>query len=443
MDPKPLYNQDAENALLGALMINPGQLSELDLDPDDLYIQRHRWILEAMQSIHASGGEPDVVTLADELTARGHLAECGGMAAILRLIDYAPSSLSTQQYAEIVRNYAMRRRAIQIATGLAQAAHNMDADLESAAADAVDSLTRGIRPKTGAIHISRYMSDLYDEIVERSQHPSTTWGIPTGILDYDKATGGLQLGEVAYIAGEPGVGKSILSMQMGFSMGRAGSPGAIYSLEMGGRQVARRALSAQAQIETRRLKNGQIEDGDWPRLTNIVEQMSGYPIYLSDEANLTTTALRADLARLKARHGVQWFVLDYLYLMSDGDGKLQDTERTALLSRRIKSICQELNLAGITVNSVTKDGMDTGKASKKSVRGSGEVVHAADVIGNLLPHQPEPPAAPQKNMRTFVFTKGRELEGLGYFHLVKFDKWPAFGDYTPEPNGQRVNGRHP
>ena len=443
--PTQLFNQGAEAALLGALMIDPGLIVEQDLEADDFYIQRHSWIYEAMQALSRRGVLPDIVTLAEELETRAHLGEIGGMSYLFNLSTQTPSSLGSGQYAGIVRDYAQRRRAVQVANQLARAAHNLETPLDNAAGEVIEALTRGIRPKTGAQHISHYVDDLADVIEERAENPDAVWGIPTGILDYDKATGGLQPGEVAYIAGEPGVGKSILSMQMGFNMGRAGDPGAIYSLEMQGRQVVQRALSAAARIETRKLKTGQLDDRDWPLLTHAIEEMRGLPVYLCDEANLTTTALRADLARLKARHGIKWFVLDYLYLMADGDGRMEDTERTALLARRIKGLCQELGLAGITVNSVTKDGMDTSKASKKSVRGSGEVVHAADVIGNLLPHQPESGGQAEKNMRTFVFTKGRELEGLGYFHLVKMDRWPAFGDYAPEPNAQRPangNGRH-
>jgi replicative DNA helicase len=438
--PAALYSKGAEAALLGSLLIDPGQFLELDLELDDFYIQRNRWVFEAMQAIAARGGKPDVVTLSEEIERRGNLDEIGGVGYLLELSIQTPSSLGSGQYARIVREYAQRRRMVQIANGMAKAAYNLDANLEAAAGDAVDALTRGIRPKAGAVHISHYVDDLEGAILERSANPGAVWGIPTGILDYDKATGGLQPGEVVYIAGEPGVGKSILSMQMGFNMGRAGFPGAIYSLEMGGRQVVQRALSASARIETRKIKAGLVEEQEWPLLNQAIAALRGLPVYLSDEANLTTTALRADLARLKVRHGIRWFVLDYLYLMADGDGRMDDTERTALLARRIKSVCLELDLAGVTVNSVTKDGMDTGKASKQAVRGSGEVVHAADIIGNLLPHQPGEFEKQEKSLRTFAFTKGRELEALGHFHLVKMDRWPAFGDYTPEPNAQRVAG---
>jgi replicative DNA helicase len=185
-----------------------------------------------------------------------------------------------------------------------------------------------------------------------------------------------------------------------------------------------------------------MANGNMDAIVKAIEKMQRWPVYVNDMSGLTTVQLRAELARLIAQHGIQWAVIDYLMLMGDTVGK-DETEKSAVLSRRIKSMAGSLNLALITVNSVTKEAMDSGKPSQKQLRGSSQVVHDADIIAFLKPHIPGEFEQPQKNLRTHVFVKGRELEGLGYFHLVAFDDWPSFGNYKPEPTAQRLNGRLP
>jgi replicative DNA helicase len=435
------FSQSAEEALLGAILINPGELREIEIEPSDFYIQRNRWIFEAIRSIP----EPDIITLSDKLTISGHFQEAGGLAYLTQLIGNTPSSLDAGKYAEVIKQHAKRRRIMQAANDLAKCASSEDDKIDEGIANIVDTLTMGIRPKIGAVPWSVFLSQVFDEVDERSKNPKDIWGLSTGFKDFDTATGGLQPGEVLYVGGEPGIGKSILSMQMAVNLGKAGYPGAIYSLEMRGNQVGRRALSSIAKIETRHLKTGRLEDDEWPRFTAAFEEASQYPINLCDDAYLTTGALRADLARLKARYNIQWFVLDYLFLMADGDGRMDDNQRTAYLSRHIKSICSEFNVSGITVNSVTKDGMgNDARPSQKNIRGSGQVIHDADLILFLTNHIPSQNETLNKSLRTCTFGKGRELENSsGYFHLVKFDKWPAFGDYSSIPATQEPLKQEP
>ena len=141
---------------------------------------------------------------------------------------------------------------LRVANALAKAAYDSNNDLDSTTAAAMDELASGIRSDKGAVHISAYLDELYAEIELRSKEPKDIWGLQTGFIDFDKATGGLQRGEVYYLAGQPGVGKSKLAVQMGINMGMRSIPGAIFSLEMGGLQPVRRSISALAEIPTRR-----------------------------------------------------------------------------------------------------------------------------------------------------------------------------------------------
>jgi replicative DNA helicase len=432
--PRQLFSQQVEEAFLGAALIDPGRLNLIDLATEDLYIQRNRWVYQAIRSLLARGVEPDFSTIADELDRLGHLEQVGGIAYLAGLISSTPSSLGMADYAESIKDYARRRSIIQSANELAKVAY-APAAIDEPVASVVDKLVTSVRPNRGANHWDGALDGLIDSVTERMENPNAMWGIPTGFRDYDKTTGGLQPGEILYIGGEPGVGKSILSMQMGLNMARAGHPGVIYSLEMGALQIMRRAVSALAHVETRKLKTGALLPEEWDKIAATVNDCAAWPLYICDHADLTTAALRADLSRLRLLYGIEWFVLDYLFLMGDGDGKMDDNQRTALLSRRIKTITSSLGLAGITVNSVTKSAMGTSaEPTQKDIRGSGQVVHDADTIIFITKHIPDTMSGKKEevndNLRTVTFGKGRELESSAPFHLVKLPSYPAFGDYA-------------
>lgn len=427
-----LYNEEAEEAVIGAVLISQDLRDYEDLRPDDFYIHRFRHIWEAIMSLDKRKIGVDILTLCDELEKKGRLVEIGGPAKITGIINNTPSSLYGASYAKIIKDYAYRRLLVNTAQEMVKVAHNSQ-NVEAEIAEIIERLSKQQSVGDGAAHWSDAIGKLYDEVEERSKNPKDIWGIPTGIKDFDAITGGLQPGEIFLLGGEPGIGKSKLSLQMGVNMGLAGHPGVIYSLEMRKMQVTRRAISSIGKINTQKLKSGKLDSSDWEAFTRAIEVASQAPIFLCDAANLTTAKMRSDLARLVKRENVEWFVLDYLFLMADGDGSLNDTERTAALSRRLKQITLEFGLAGITVTSVTKEGMGgDSKPTQKNVRGSGQVPHDADIIGFLNNHIPGKFEALDHRLATFTFVKGRDLPGAkGFFHLVKFENFPCFGDYEP------------
>ena len=192
---------------------------------------------------------------------------------------------------------------------------------------------------------------------------------------------------------------------------------AIFSLEMSILSQLRRAVSANAQIPTRILKTGNIEADQWDAFYKAIEDMTNLPIWICDDPMLTTSQFYAHLTRLKSRNKIDLFALDYLYLLGD-DPTLEPTQRTEVLSSRIRRIQRATGTAGITVNSVTKEGMK--KSDITNMRGSGQLIHDADVVIFIEQHDTF------KSVRTLRLKKGRELESLGVIELVKTDEYPSF-----------------
>lgn len=418
-------NPEAEQALIGAAMINPAVLDETDIKPDEFYVHKNRWIWAALRSLQEKNIAPDYITLCDALTKSGKLEELGGQPYLVSLVSQIPSSMHAVGYAELVRQCYHRRQAVLIGGNLARAGYDVKANLDEEIIKAVEALAMGASSSAGAEHISLAVGEVYDEVSERAKNPVDVWGLQTGLLDVDRYIGGLENGTTFHIAGEPGIGKSILANQIGVNMATNGHGGAMYSMEMKRKLVARRALSALSKVATRTLKTGRLEDDDWTKFIGAVDKLGSLPIFLCDTPDLTIQQIRVDCARLKAQWGIEWFLVDYLLLMG-GYEKLDETERSARFSKGISDIAKSLDLVGITIDSVTKDLMDGGAPNKKSVRGSGQIIHDADIVAILTEHI-NPGGKKNPNLATLTFTKGRELDaGLFSVDLLRTKHYPSF-----------------
>lgn len=414
-----LYSRDAEYALVGSVLLVPDNFSRIDIDPDDFYLRHLRPLWQAYEKLHKSGAGIDVTTVMETLDRMGKLAEVGGIA---ELADIASNgnffSANLETHARIVKDYARRRAWLEVANRMARLAYDREKNLEQEAPAVLSSLSTAIRTKGAAQHVSQFTRLVLDEAYERMSNPKDIWGIPTGYIDFDHITGGLQPGEVLYLTGEPGVGKSMWAMQAAFQMAEKGVPGAIYSLEMPGAAAIRRRASHQSKIPARSIKTGRIAD-QFPKLVEALEAMDTLPLYISDDVSWTTTSLRADLARMKAQHGIRWFVLDYAYLLRDGIG-LSENDRTGLISAQLKGICRALDLSGIVIMSMNKSGMG-GLPQGENLRGNNQQFYDTDLLLFLIRSKDQP------NVVRCLFGKGRELETpKQVFDLVALEGFPGF-----------------
>jgi replicative DNA helicase len=417
-----LYSPTTEESIIGSLIVNPDGLHDLRLSPDDFYIRRWGMVFEAMLRHE----KPDMVTICVELDKRGQLEEVGGSAELTRLSNSAMFNSyvrDLEQYAAIIREKATRRRLVAQAQALAMAANNQERPLDEAVSAILAEIAANASSGKGAQHWSAYLEQADAEIEARRAAPLKIWGLPTGFADFDYITGGLQLSELLLLAAAPGVGKSIFVMQLATQLAEGGHPGAYYSLEMTGRAVARRALSAASGVQARVLKsgNGWTEDGYTAYYAGL-EALASLPVYMADDTGWTTNRLQSDLARLKRTHGIKWFVVDYSFMLTDGDGKLNEIEKTALVISRLKSICKALDLTGAVIHSMNKGGMSSDGAELSGLRGSGQVTYDTDLA--LFMSIPDPQ---NQGYIRLTFGKGRELENpRGYFDLVRLPGLPKY-----------------
>lgn len=418
-DPE-LYSVEVEENLVGAVLIQPGIFASLDITADHFKIHKHRFIWQAIDRLHRRGDPIDITVIIDELERMERLNAVGGPAYLTALANRTVSALNAEAYAKTVKNYAMRRAWLDIGSKMAKIAGNMEASLDHEASGIIDAMLKAVATDGAAVHISKYTGQVLDETMLRRIDPSDIWGIPTGFKDFDDITGGLQPSETLYISGEPGMGKSIMAAQMGLQMAKAKHPGAIYSLEMPGRQLVRRLLSAETKIFTRKIKSGKIDDSEFDSILKEIERFDDLPLYMSDSVHWTCASLRADIARMKAQHQVEWFVLDYAYLLQDGRG-LSENDRTGFISAQLKAICRALDVAGIVIHSMNKAGISASLPGMTSVRGSAQQVYDTDLLLFLV-------EGDNQNEVRCIFGKGRELENPKQaFTLVKLPGYPKLG----------------
>lgn len=419
-----------EEAFLGAALIDPETIHQIGLDPEDFYIRRNQWVYEAILDLTRSGQAVDYITVCSRLDSAGRLAEIGGPARVMELISHTATSLNIESYADTIRDKARRRRVLKITQKLTGAVFADDSQLASAISEALEGLSRAVVKDKGALHIAHYLGEVWDEVQAAIANPSAIFGIPTGLADWDAITSGLQKGEVVKLSGEPGLGKSLLAMQILCNAGAAGHGGAIYELEMSGRQVTRRRVSSESKITTTAMRSGKLTQAELDAFDTAIARMESLPIYISDSSTLTTMDIRADLQRLKENNGVELAVIDYEGLLEDDPDK-DDNTRSKLISKRVHDIAKDLDIAIISIMDMTKEGIRTKMGGQAAMAGTARSLHDADQI--VIMRKIEG----QENGVRLTWEKMREGGADRFMDLVKLPGFPTFGQADkPARNGR-------
>lgn len=425
------HSRQAEEGLLGALLIDPERARRIVIEPEDFYLHRNGFVFSAITELLREGQPVDYITVCARLDSQKRLGEIGGPAFVTSLINSTPSSMNADGYAAIIRDRAQRRRIISAANKLATCSFDLDSDLSSGISDAMDTLARSVISDKGAVHISQFVGDIYDEVDAAQKNPREIFGIPTGFIDWDGITFGIQKGEKVLLTGEPGVGKSVLAAQVMINAAKEGYPGALYELEMSGRQVVRRALAAQTKdpkapghsltnITTQKMRQGKLSDDEIPYFTAAVEQMSQLPIYISDASELTTVEMRADILRLKEYFGIQLVMIDYEGLLSDALER-DDISRSKLISKRLHDIAKDLDVAVLAIGDMTKEGIKGTVKGQGAAAGPARALHDADQI--IIVRKSE-----DNTSVRLTWEKQREGEADRFVDLVRVKGFPMFAN---------------
>jgi replicative DNA helicase len=380
------HSVEAEEAVLGSILINPEALYEVlsFLHFDDFFIVRHQWIWEALMNLHERRTPIDYLTVVNELEELGHLADVGGAAYILSLINKTPSALNAEGYGRIVERMSLRRRLIAAAQSVARVAHSEETDIDEVIGKAEAAifevterrLTRDLVP------VKEVVSEYFDHISVIARQQESVMGVPTGFIDLDRLLGGLQKSDLLIIAARPGMGKSSWLNSVVLNAARNRQRVALFSLEMSNEQLVQRFVSQETNIPSHKLREGRLDDHDWAQFVAATQQLSDLPIYLDDTPALSTQDLRTKARRIYLELGLDLIMIDYLQLMTSPyriDNRVQEI---SLISRSLKQLARELNVPVVAAAQLSRavEQRSDKRPLLSDLRESGSIEQDADVV---------------------------------------------------------------
>lgn len=380
------HSVEAEEAVLGAILINPDALFEVltFLRVEDFFIVRHAWIWEAMFNLHERRDPIDYLTVVSELEQMGRLAEVGGAAYILSLINKTPSALNVEGYGRIVERMALRRRLIEAAGQIARVAHSEETEIDDVVGRAEQAifdvterrLTRELVP------VKDVVSEYFDHVSFLARHQEEVMGVPTGFIDLDRLLGGLQKSDLIIVASRPGMGKSSMLNSILLNVARLQQRVALFSLEMSNEQLVQRFISSETRIPSHKLREGRLDEKDWAQFVAATQRVAVLPIYLDDTPALSTQELRTKARRLHLEWGLDLIMVDYLQLMTTPYRSENRVQEISYISRSLKQLARELNVPLIAAAQLSRavEQRTDKRPLLSDLRESGSIEQDSDVV---------------------------------------------------------------
>jgi len=386
----PPHSVEAEQSLLGGLMLDSDRWDAIVdiVAAEDFYRKEHRLVFGAVASLVGDGQPADAVTVSEWLEKHGELAAAGGAPYLHGLVRDTPGAANLPAYARIVRERGIVRRLIGASQRIADAAYRPEgrgpAELLDYAEKTIFDLAReGPGRAEGFRPIREMLGGVLDHIDVMAQSDNPLTGVSTGYSDLDEWTSGLQRSDLVVIAGRPSMGKTSLAMNIAENAAVGQKlPVAIFSMEMPGNQLTLRLLASLGRINAKRLRNGRLDDPDWPRLTSAVTLLEEAPIFIDDSAALTPMELRTRARRLAREHGLGMIIVDYLQLMQSGDSNENRATEISAITRSLKSLAKELNVPLIALSQLNRslEQRPNKRPVMSDLRESGAIEQDADVI---------------------------------------------------------------
>lgn len=377
---------EAEEAILGAILINPEVLSKIVeyLSPQSFYKIAHKHVYEAILQLYNQNCNIDIVTVSDTLNMNSKLETVGGRAFINDLSYKTVTSANVEYYAKIVQEKAIKRALISAGAEIVNEGDNVNPTEESL--DVAEKLIFDIASRKATkdmSHIKDLVLESYEDIEYRFNHRDQLTGCPTGFYDLDDFTNGLQKSDLIILAARPSMGKTAFALNIAQNAAiRHKVPVAIFSLEMSKKQLVQRMMCSEAEVDSQKIRKGNMQRKDWDKLTNAMEEISNAPIYIDDTGGCTLTDIRAKCRRLiMEEKNLGLIVIDYLQLM-EGSGKEERIQQISAISRGLKTIAREINVPIIALSQLSRavEQRKDRRPMLSDLRESGAIEQDADVV---------------------------------------------------------------
>jgi replicative DNA helicase len=381
------HNLEAERSVLGAILVHNDafNLAAQVIDSRDFYRDAHRRLFDKMVSLNERHHAIDFVTLKEELSRAGEIDEVGGPAYVASLADGVPRATNVEYYARIVKEKATLRNLIFAANKILTNAYEADQESDLILDEAESSIfaVADDRLKAGFVPMHQLVKDSFPKIEQLFEQKRLITGVPTGFVDLDEMTRGLQGGDLVIVAARPSMGKT--SLVLNIAQHVAVQPDhtvGFFSLEMSKESLFLRLLTSEAQIDSHRLMSGAIGQKDYGRISHALETLSAMSLFIDDTANIGVLEMRAKARRLQAEHRLSLLVVDYIQLMS-GRGRFENrTLELASISRSLKGLAKELSVPIVVLSQLSRapESRSDHRPQLSDLRESGALEQDADVV---------------------------------------------------------------
>jgi len=387
-DRRPPYSEEAEAAVLGAMLMDQDAVLRAAEHVDDtmFYREGNRRIFRAMVGITERGDVVDALTLAEELSRRGELEAAGGKEHIAELMYAVPTSANVEYHARIVKEKALQRRLIETCTALiteAFAGTSTAAELLDEAEHRVFQVSQQ-RGAQGFMRIKELMWPTMERIEALQRGGKTITGVPTGFADLDEMTSGFQPAELVIVAARPSMGKTAFVLNVAqYAAIEKNVPVALFSLEMSKESLVQRMLTAEARVDAQKLRKGMLRDDDFPRMARAAGILSAAPIWIDDSAGITLLEIRSKARRLKADANVGIVIVDYLQLIQGPPNSESRQQEISTISRSLKALAKELNVPVVALSQLSRAPEQRAgdhRPQLSDLRESGAIEQDADLV---------------------------------------------------------------
>ncbi|HEX8848718.1 MAG TPA: replicative DNA helicase [Gemmatimonadaceae bacterium] len=387
-DRRPPYSEDAEQAVLAAMLMDADAVARVveTVTDDMFYREGHRRIFRAMVSLSERGEIVDPLTLANELERRGELDASGGKEYIGFLVDAVPTAANVEYHARIVREKALYRRLIEVSTSIVSEAF----EARLPAAELLDDAEHKIfqvsqqRGTQGFTRIKELLWPTMERIEALQRGGKTVTGVPSGFKDLDEMTSGFQASDLIIVAARPSMGKTALTLNIAQHAAIENNvPVAFFSLEMSKESLVQRMLTSEARIDAQRLRKGMLRDDDFPRLARAAGILSSAPVYIDDTPGITLLEMRSKARRLKADSGIGMVIVDYLQLMQGPPNIESRQQEVSQISRGLKALAKELSVPVVALSQLSRapdQRAGDHRPQLSDLRESGAIEQDADLI---------------------------------------------------------------
>ena len=441
-DRVPPQNIEAEQSVLGAMLIEKEAIPKVMeiLRDTDFYREAHRVIFNAMLELYNKNEAVDMITVTEILKRDNKLEDVGGIAYVTSLANAVPTAANVTYHASIIEEKSILRQLVSVSTQIASMGYEANDDVKNII-DSAESKILEIsnRKKTADFTpINESVLESFKSIEALMGNKNGLTGLPTGFEDLDNLTSGLHGSDFIILAARPSMGKTAFALNVvqnvairaAKKVGGAPKTVAFFSLEMSKEQLVQRMLCAEANIDSQRLRIGELRDEDWAMLINTADTLSSANIYIDDTAGITAMDMRSRARRLKAEHGLDLIVVDYLQLMQ-GSGKKNNSgdrqQEVSEISRSLKALARELDVPVIALSQLSRsvEARQVKRPMLSDLRESGSLEQDADIVAFLYREDYYNPETENKNITELIIAKHRNgpVDTVNLFFHKQYTKF--------------------